>query len=122
MLSDCQFGFRKKHSTNLAILSMESMLNLKDTNHGVSSVFLNIRKAFDSVNHKIPIDKLEHYGTRGPVLKLLTSYLIDRKQYTPANDQHCSSSASNLRCPPTKCAMPFLFLAYRLHERLTEWQ
>ena len=103
MFSNPQFGFRKKHSINLAILDhIETIiLDLTDKNNIVSCMFIDIRKAyFDSVNHKNLLDKLEHYGVRGQPLQLLRLYLSNRMQYISANDNYCSSMI------PVTCAVP----------------
>ena len=114
LFTNHQFGFRKKHSTNLAILDyIETILDLRDKNNIVRSTFIDIGKAFDSVNHKIILDKLEHYEVRGQPLQLLRSYLSNRMQYISANDNCCSSMI------PITCGVPqgsilgaFLFLEY----------
>ena len=51
----------------------------------VMGVFIDLSKAFDTLDHKILIDKLEHYGIRGNAKRLLESYLIGRRQYTAIN-------------------------------------
>ena len=78
-----------------------------------SCTFIDIRKAFDSVNHEILLGKLEHCGVRGQTLQLLRSYLSNRMQYISANDDYCSSMI------PITCGVPqgsilglFLFLVY----------
>ena len=61
-----QFGFRKSHGTNHAIISLvEKVSKALDTGKFVIGVFLDLRKAFDTVNHDILIKKLESYGIRG---------------------------------------------------------
>ena len=66
LLYERQFGFRKKHSTNHAILSiLEDIKNNLDSNNFVCGVFIDLEKAFDTVNHDILIKKLDFYGIRG---------------------------------------------------------
>lgn len=53
-----------------------------DSHEITMGIYLDLQKAFDTVNHQILIKKLEIYGVRGPVLKWFTSYLSNRRQYT----------------------------------------
>ena len=73
MLSQQQYGFRNNHSTSLAITDLyENLLRNLDNKLISCAVFLDLRKAFDSVNHSILLTKLEHYGIRGNALNPLT--------------------------------------------------
>jgi len=82
LLSQQQYGFCNNHSTSLAITDLyENLLQNLDKKLTLCAVSLDLRKAFDSVNHFILLTKLEHYGVRGNVLKLIQSYLSNKKQY-----------------------------------------
>ena len=71
--------------TNLAITHFyETILEHRDNNLLASSVFLDLAKTFDTVNHEILLSKLYRYGVRGIPLKLLEFYLTNRYQYVEA--------------------------------------
>ena len=73
-----QFGFRKNHSTSMALINLvnkiTSAIDLKETTAGV---FLDLSKAFDTIDHDILFDKLEHYGISGIALTWIKSYFFN---------------------------------------------
>ena len=76
-----QFGFRKSHSTYLALtILMDKLIKSIENGDHVVGVYLDFSKAFDTVNHTILLTKLHHYGIRGQALNWLKSYLENRKQ------------------------------------------
>ncbi len=65
---ELQFGFRKKYSTNHALLSIiEGIRKTLDSTMFSCGVFIDLEKAFDTVNHNIMLAKMDHYGIRGIV-------------------------------------------------------
>ena len=83
-----QFGFRKGHSTQQAIITLvNKIISCLDNGDLVLGVFLDLKKAFDTVDHKILLKKLYAYGVRDVALKLLESYLSDRYQYVVYDNQ-----------------------------------
>ena len=82
ILSDCQFGFRSGRSTTQAITKLLSyILPAYHNKTYCACFFLDLKKAFDTVDHGILIKKLEHYGFRGNCTDYLKSYYSNRKQY-----------------------------------------
>ena len=112
---NCQFGFRKKHSTSNAITYLnEIILNELDNTKTVCEIFLDLAKAFDCVNHQILLDKLEHHGVRGNAHNLLTLYSSNRFQYTVNREERVSSGLLpiSVGVPQGSVLGPFLFLVY----------
>ena len=74
-----QFGFRTGHSTDYALINLtETIKSSLDKNRFGCGIFIDLQKAFDTVNHGISLKKLEHYGIRGTALSWFQSYFCDR--------------------------------------------
>ena len=108
-----QFGFRRNYSTNHALLSItERIKNLVDQGNYVCGIFVDLEKAFDTVNHKSLCEKLNHYGLRGNINLLIQSYLSNRKQFVSING--FESTLRDIVCgvPQGSSLGPLLFLIY----------
>ena len=113
MIYSKQFGFRGNHSVNHAIISFtEHIRSLLDKGEYVCGIFVDLEKAFDTVHHDILCKKLEFYGLRGNVNKLIKSYLSDRKQFVSINGY--DSEVKDVTCgvPQGSSLGPLLFLLY----------
>ena len=76
-----QFDFRKQHSTEHALnTAVIQIINFLNRNEVVFGIFLDFSKAFDTIQHNILLDKLEHYGLRCKAYDILKSYLSNRNQ------------------------------------------
>ena len=113
VIYDYQFGFRKNHSTTLALLEVtDKIYKLLDEGNYVAGVFFDLQKAFDTVDHAILLHKLSNYGIRGIVHKWFESYLTDRMQYTTVSE-HCSKPLTvNCGVPQGSVLGPLLFILY----------
>ena len=108
-----QFGFRKDHSTELAILEItDSLKNSIDNNRITCGVFLDFSKAFDTVSHEILLRKLHKYGVRGIALDWFTSYLTNRTQYVKLGNVESSFHQTVCGVPQGSTLGPLLFFLY----------
>ena len=113
LLSDSQFGFRKFHSTATALLDCTNdwYMNL-DRKMFNLVVLIDLKKAFDTVDHQILLKKLELYGIKGHALSFLESYLANRNQ--KCQIQGSVSSEKLIKCgvPHGSILGPLFFLFY----------
>ena len=113
ILYDFQFGFRKHHSTALALMEvLDNIYEQLDKRKYIIGIYLDLQKAFDTVNHDILLYKLSNYGIRGVVHQWFKSYLTGRKQFT-ALGGFCSETALvSTGVPQGSVLGPLLFLLY----------
>ena len=108
-----QFGFRAGHSTSHALIDItETIRKSMEERKYACGVFLDLSKAFDTVNNKILLSKLEHYGIRDKALLWFETYLANRKQYVHINGIDSSTLDISCGVPQGSVLGPLLFLIY----------
>jgi len=108
-----QYGFRHRHSTELASLELvQKIITSMDKNELPLNIYLDLSKAFDSLNHEILLYKLSYYGFRGKSLDLMKNYLCSRKQYVDLDDT--KSDLLEIKCgvPQGSIIGPLMFIIY----------
>ena len=113
LLGNEQYGFRSLYSTALALGKVTNSWLLNIDNGKINSaVFLDIRKAFHTVDHKILLDKLKCYGMPENEITFFSSYLDNRQQCCHVNGMTSSTRKITCGVPQGSIIGPSLFIVY----------
>ena len=113
LFSDSQYGFRPNRSTEQATLELtDRIISAMDNNDVQIGIFIDLSKAFDTIDHAILLSKLEHYGVDGIPLQLVKHYLTNRKQYVKVNEVNSNLLPINTGVPQGSILGPLLFIIY----------
>ena len=113
LLYSCHFGFRKNHSMSLALIHlMNKISSAIDRREITAGVFLDLSKAFDTLDHEIFFAKLEHYGICDVALRWIKSYFSCRQQFVQFNE--ACSTKQTIKCgvPQGSILGPLFFILY----------
>ncbi len=108
-----QYGFRTDHSTYMAVLDFVSTITKAiDDNMYTMSIFMDLSKAFDTIDHGILLQKLYHYGFRGVSNDWFCNYLSNRKQFVVYNSTKSPTEDVSCGVPQGSILGPLLFILY----------
>ena len=113
LLAEGQYGFRNNRSTSMALLDlMEEITNSIDNKKHMIGVFIDLKKAFDTIDHSILLKKLEIYGIRGATNDWFRSYLTGRNQIVSVKGCASGKLTSTCGVPQGSILGPILFIVY----------
>ena len=109
ILTPSQCGFRKKSSTYMALVDIcEQITNSIDNRDYCAGVFIDLSKAFDTIDHTILLTKLQHYGIRGVALDWFGSYLTNRAQFVSIESVNSGNGHITCGVPQGSILWPLL--------------
>ena len=126
-LYQSQYGFRKSHSCETAIMELaSSIIKGKDDGFHTLVLFIDLSKAFDTVDHNILLDKLDKYGIRGVAKEWYRSYLTNRQMRVKCcvsntgKYEHSNYLPLTYGAPQGSCLGPLIFLIFTndLHKQI----
>ena len=108
-----QYGFRQEHSTEHAALELADrvLFDLDNKNASVA-IFMDLSKAFDTLDHSILLKKLNYYGVQGVELNWFNDYLSNRSQYVELSELKSDTTVIKTGVPQGSILGPLLFLIY----------
>ena len=113
IISGNQYGLRSKRYCIDAIVSITEFIRTEIEKKSLGQAcFIDLQKAFDTLDHNILLQKLEKYGYRGPILDMMKSYLSDIWQYVDMNGKETNQKRITTGVPQRSILGPFLFQLY----------
>ena len=113
IINENQFGFRTGHSTSSALVEfLFKTLNALENKEIMIGLFLDLSKAFDSLDHSILLQKLYLYGIRGTLWQWFKSYLSNRKQFVSYDNVESHQLTVKCGVPQGSILGPLLFILY----------